>query len=479
MDKTITRVGVPDLASADPSKHVRYTFGMLLGVDDLDQEFVYLSAKDRALARDLLGYGTVWGLTVSGDPDPADPEQRARVTVDRGVAVTPPGELVCVPATQCAYLAPWLRTHVDEVSAVQPGDGDLPMYVVLCYRERATDDVPIPGEPCRSEDELMAPSRLADDFSLELRLAPPPQCEEDAIRDFVAWLRAVPIVDFGGSSLADFQTGIRDASLLPTMSGTGSPPDDPGSPVGSPPGVGSPPATCRAMSYPPAASLAIPSDAVADYIRAAFRIWVTEIRPRWRLDIGCGSDDCGPDADARCLLLAELAVPVAWDSGTPIPGAGQVLVREDERPYLVHERFIQEWVLSETRPAVLNGSPPDGSPSGGSSGFGVVAAGRVGPAGGLTTPPQFGTPGLTVTRLEQGVYRLFFTGYDASRRYVLTGSPVTSLPDAPRVLEAIVDSAVASPIDPSLGMYVRISSLTGTAVDSAFMFQVTDLTAAP
>jgi len=31
---------------ADPSKHVNYTFGMLLGVDDFKQEFAYLSGRD-------------------------------------------------------------------------------------------------------------------------------------------------------------------------------------------------------------------------------------------------------------------------------------------------------------------------------------------------------------------------------------------------------------------------------------------------
>jgi hypothetical protein len=62
---------------------------------------------------------------------------------------------------------------------------------------------------------------------------------------------------------------------------------------------------------------------------------------------------------------------------------------------------------------------------------------------------------------------------------VLTGSPVTSVADAPRLLETIVDGAVAPPLDPTLGLHVRISSLTGTAVDSSFMFQVSDLTAAP
>ena len=52
-------------APIDVSKHVNFTLGMVLGVDDFDQEFAYLSARDRWLARDLHGYGTTCGLAVT------------------------------------------------------------------------------------------------------------------------------------------------------------------------------------------------------------------------------------------------------------------------------------------------------------------------------------------------------------------------------------------------------------------------------
>ena len=50
---------------SDPTKHVNYVKGMVLGVDDFTQEFEYLSGRDQWLARDLIGYGTVAGLKVS------------------------------------------------------------------------------------------------------------------------------------------------------------------------------------------------------------------------------------------------------------------------------------------------------------------------------------------------------------------------------------------------------------------------------
>ena len=41
---------VPQVAAAsapDPSKHVNFTLGMVLGVDDFTQEFAYLSGRER------------------------------------------------------------------------------------------------------------------------------------------------------------------------------------------------------------------------------------------------------------------------------------------------------------------------------------------------------------------------------------------------------------------------------------------------
>ena len=234
MDSITTSVGTPDAVPADPTKRVNYTFGMVLGVDDFVQESTYLTARDRLLARELVGYGTVWGLAVEAGPDPKDPELRERVTVTRGLAIVPSGQPVCVPVDQCAYIAPWLRTHAEALQDIAPGGGPVPVYVVLCYRDRLTDNVPIPGEPCRSEDDLEAPSRRQDSFSLELRLQPPRQVEEDAIRDVVDWIRQIPVVGFGGSSIEEVLDALRDAAAAaPTY---GSPPDAWGSPPdGSPP----------------------------------------------------------------------------------------------------------------------------------------------------------------------------------------------------------------------------------------------------
>src|ERR1700757_4627524 len=166
----------------DPTKHVNYVQGMILGVDDFNQEFAYLSERDQWLARDLIGYGTVTGLAGAVE----DSDKGKRVAVSPGVAISPRGQLIRVAPRQCAVLSDWLN-HAEIKNNIPTGTKLLPAYVVLCYRDCPTNDVPILGEPCRTEEESMAPSRIVDDFRLELRLQPPAQREEDAVRDFVAW----------------------------------------------------------------------------------------------------------------------------------------------------------------------------------------------------------------------------------------------------------------------------------------------------
>ena len=90
----------PDAVALDPSKHVNYTFGMLLGADDFKQEFAYLSGRDQWMARDLIGYGTISGLKVSFDVAAKGP----RISVACGEALSPRGQMIRVCPAQCALL---------------------------------------------------------------------------------------------------------------------------------------------------------------------------------------------------------------------------------------------------------------------------------------------------------------------------------------------------------------------------------------
>jgi len=168
------------------AKHVNYSPGMVLGVDDFVQEFVYLNGRDQSTARELIGYGTVSGLQVTVSSDARGP----RAMVSPGVALTPLGQIVRVCVPQCVYLADWVADHRNEITERlgSPPLDAVRAYITLCYRDCPSDPVPIPGEPCRAADDMSAKSRLTDDFRLELRFDAPDQSEEDDGRDPTALL---------------------------------------------------------------------------------------------------------------------------------------------------------------------------------------------------------------------------------------------------------------------------------------------------
>lgn len=342
------------LASSDPKPwlHVNYALGMVLGVDDLTQEFAYLANRDQWAVRELLGYGTVSGLAVQVD-DTAD---GPRVRVSAGSAAVPSGKLVCVPSEQCALINQWLAKPdntglvegllIPEPPSSSPPGGDiLSLYLTLCYADCTTRPVPIPGDPCRSEDQLMADSRVADDYCLELRTTPPLQKEHDALLDFISWLGQVPMLDTAPPATLDpeleqeWVEAIRLAAKPWLDLAHASPPE---SPLASPPDLddylfGSPPA-----------GLAVASAHRTAFLRVALRVWVTELRPLWMART-CAAD---PHPEQDCLLLARLAVPVIRVGDSPA-GAWQVdgtatLVRIDEssRPLLVNARLLQAWLLA-------------------------------------------------------------------------------------------------------------------------------------
>jgi hypothetical protein len=327
------------VADPNPTKHVNYSVGMVLGVDDFTQEFAYLSGRDQWMARDLIGYGTVRGLNVRME---VDATKGPRVVVEPGVAVSPRGQLICVPAAQCAYLKNWVLDHSEELVAKfgSPPDLTLPLYVVLCYRHCPTDNVPIAGEPCRSEDKLMAPSRLTDDYSLELRLEKPNQREEFAVGDFVVWLRQIQIsANQPSTPLDQFLQAIRDAASEWLASPPSSPPGD------------------FMFGSPPASLIINAADAV-EYFRAAFRVWVTDLRPKWIARWhGCAAVHIEGDkaGDEDCVLLAELGVPLLpLSPGTFDVPNQDIPVNQQERPFLMHVRLLQEWLLASLASATAS-----------------------------------------------------------------------------------------------------------------------------
>jgi hypothetical protein len=452
MDEFVAQSNTAPVAPPDPFRHVAYTPGMVLGAADFDQEFAYLAGHGRWAARALLGYGTACGLRVTTDTDAVT---GPRVVVAPGTAVGPDGCLIRVTPAQCASLNAWLAKPENAAALVprllgSPPHNVLRLHVVLSYRERPTDPVPIAGEPCRSADLATAPSRLADDYRLELRLDPPGQTEEDAVRDFADWLAGLRVSEGPGpfASRSEFEAAIRAAAHL-----TGSPPF---SPPGSPPDFlyGSPPTTLRIKA----------SDAPA-FLRAAIRIWVTELRPLW---LAAGQTAAGdPPADGA-LLLAELDVPVVnvvltgrWkvDDATP------VTVVEARRPVLAPLRLLQEWAARGDTGHVGGGS----------------AAGMFDASGAATAAPFYAVNGLTCTRLgaTSVFYYLRFPAYDPAARYAVSGTVLTDAGAGsdPQSFEVVLDPAfnnqlAAAGIAPGTGIGVRVMRATKQPITVGFSVEI-------
>lgn len=309
----------------DPTKRVKYTMGLVLGVDDFEQEQLYLMERDRLHHRALHGYGTINGLEVSIRDDPGNP----MVMVSPGMAVNPRGETICVPENQCAVINDWLTEHQQEVLEYlgSPPSGDLlSLYVVLCYRECETDKVPIPGAPCRSRDDTMAPSRIADHFELSLKLGPPAQLEEEVVRAFGNLLRRIEITDGPYTYLTPEQMQDLVRDLYKEI---GSPPEF------SPPVETSPPGSGDKLYLHP--------DEAAEILREGFRVWVTEVRPKI-LEKG---RICGELPDEACVLLAQVDVNIEISEEIlhVTPASPEILIIEDNRPILLHTRLLQEWLL--------------------------------------------------------------------------------------------------------------------------------------
>lgn len=348
-DPTTSLTGVP----VDASQHVNFTRGMVLGVDDFQQEFAYHDGHLHWLARDAIGYGTLSGLRVSLD---ADGTLGPRLHVAAGSALVPAGQLVCVPADQCAVVNSWLAKPANAAIVnrlLEPGSppsgsppngaGTISLWLTLCSASCLARPVPIPGEPCRSEDELMQPSRVVDDFQLSLSDHKPLQDEEDALRDFARWIADnVHLVDASPAPTGDEQAwlaALRSAAQPWFGAQSASPPL-------------SPPASFSSLGdylfdvSPPGIDVA--QHRRGAFLRVAQRFWVTELRPLW-MAVRCQQ---AQQADADCVLLARVELDVTWVGGSPT-GAWQVdstpdAVRIDEstRPVLASQRFLQEWAES-------------------------------------------------------------------------------------------------------------------------------------
>ncbi len=298
----------------DTIKRVRYFDGQMLTAQDFNQDQAYFVEQNRRHNRTLHGYGTVCGLAVSARRT----AEGSEVTVSPGLAIDPVGREIRVPEAQritAEEVEDWIAQHKEDVT--EPGGEpprSLSLALVLCYAERETDPLPVPGDPFGAGEESGVPSRIADSFELRLMLDPPAQAEEEAVRRFEGLLRRIEVTDGPG----DYVTSEQMADLVRGL------------------GHGQQPSLKPGPKRPDAGTLRLHPDEAHQILQAALRVWATEVRPGL---LGDGVD-CGAVPGHACVALARLEIPLgdSWEM------VGNVQVHQDDRPILLRARLLHEWL---------------------------------------------------------------------------------------------------------------------------------------
>lgn len=351
-----------NLASLSVDERLNYVLGQVLGVVDFQQEQQYLIHKNRVRNRTLHGYGTVHGLDVTHNNKTGD---ELEIEIGPGMAVDPCGQEITIYDRQCARLNSWLRADSGNgqpnAARLQTVDGARVVYVTVCYAECLTGNQPVFGDPCRADSDAIQPTRIKDDFRLNLDFAPPKQTEENFVRligTFLGRVRIVPTT-LTPAQLSSLRTAMCEGIRNP------------------------------AAIAPPDRVYQIPETEARELLRDVLRFWVTDVRPTLQ-----------PDED-RCVLLAALFFPL--DPASPVVRPDDLRIDDRQRPYLLHTRLLQEWLMSGAKGPKGDAGPP--GPRG--------PKGDPGPQG-VQGPP--GKPGLGLERIcinanmMQGVNKGISTG---------------------------------------------------------------------
>jgi hypothetical protein len=412
---TTFQTAAPQLQKLDPLKRVNYTFGLVLGVEEFLQSDTYFLAKHYLENRLLHGYGTVCGLDVIAQTSP-----QLEVQVTPGWAINPKGQEIYVPQLMCVQVNDWLQANLPALQAAFGGHAPatLGLCVVLCYRECKTDVVPIPGEPCQTQSSSTAPSRIADSFELMLCLnqpASPPLgsppsvpsgssglCEfrptlvaDDAVQAFARLLSEIQVSTTGPFlTLEELKQLVR--GLLQSL---------------GPPVRGAQPLVAQPLTSPPQGPpYHVQAFEASGMLRAAYRTWITEVRPF--LAAAQGAGPCCPPPE-KCVLLAEVALSL-----NPSWAATAVTIDDSRRPFLVPTGLLQETALAEASAAVAQAS------------YKAVAAGFFDMTGNPKGPTYNNLTATSGSAPANGEYLLSFDGYQ---------NPATS---PPRGLSYIVKGTV-------------------------------------
>lgn len=355
-------------AAATPSQHVNFTTGMVLGVEDYRAEFAYHSARDQWIMREAGGSGTLAGLDVSAEEDGTN---GPRIRVTAGSAAAPSGQLICIGRDQCASINAWLATPevATKVTAIANLNADttkarLSLWLSLCYADCSALPVPIPGQPCRSEEDLMADSRVMDDYLLSLSFASPLHSE---------W-RAFQLLKI-------FETGwVEDPAQLTTPAARKALEDKLRKQL----------VALFAADGPFTAAELAPltlNATLRPWLRRRLRqLWITRVRPLVMAQ-RCADGPRGED----CVLLARIVVPVVkagthWELDGGAAPLDAVIIDESERSYIESPALAAALFGQAALPDPLPGSYEVLAAAGNLAATTAAAMIRLGAAGDVTIP---------------------------------------------------------------------------------------------
>jgi hypothetical protein len=315
-----------------PDQRVNYLFGLVLGVDEFQQEDLYFRERDERATRTLHGYGTSVGLDVTAERPEAAPDD-VEVQVARGVAADQFGRPVVVPTAQCARVGAWIAAEEEQAVADETPSplqehlgpsGEVTLYVVAEYDACPDGLVPLPGKPCGSDDEVTAPSRLRDSWQLDFRWEPPAMVHWDGVRALADILVQIELDDLSPIESDEELLAEHVRALVPGS-------DPPATPLPDRP--------------------LLPRTGARAALDRLLTVWITEVRPT------LAPDPITPEGDAAILLSTITVVP-AQPFDNDAPEIVDFQPPDDEgRPYLCPSQLVQELVLMGGGTTVVGGSP--------------------------------------------------------------------------------------------------------------------------
>jgi hypothetical protein len=148
-----------EVVSTDPFTALRFVYGMLLGVEDLETEQSYHRGKSRLHNAWCHREGVLHGLNVAFN-------QRRELQVDPGLALDAGGRELHLDTPVCLDVGRWYQAHKDdagfEVVDTAGGGKRFDAHVVVRFRACLSRPVPAIADPCAGAETSTAYSRVSE-----------------------------------------------------------------------------------------------------------------------------------------------------------------------------------------------------------------------------------------------------------------------------------------------------------------------------